>query len=142
MSYLKSIDKAKEYTEKPHKLLEAGGGLDILVGSPAPGNASEPWFVMLKKSQLKTTEAKAFISWLKSCKVPGEDTMWSHTFDGMGKWHQIDNRGNVRAPCCCAFCAHTLAPPRPQPDVLLFPRCVRAAERVEARRLPRVPGHG
>ena len=42
MSYLKSMEKAKEYNDKPHKVLEAGGGLDLLIGSPPPGNASEP----------------------------------------------------------------------------------------------------
>ena len=41
MSYLKSMEKAKEYNDKPHKVLEAGGGLDLLIGSPPPGNAPE-----------------------------------------------------------------------------------------------------
>jgi hypothetical protein len=106
MSYLKSMEKAKMMTETvgAKKDFETIGGIDLLIGSAPAGNASEPWFLMLKKSQLKTIEAKAVIGWIKGNKVPGADSMWSHTFDSRDKWHQIDNRGTVRLRLHCPAC--------------------------------------
>ena len=33
----------------------------------------------------------------KGLKMPGEDGGWAKSYDGHGKWHQIDNHGTVRA---------------------------------------------
>ena len=142
MSYLKSMEKAKAFNESAPKTTEVVtiDGVDVLIISPTIGNASEPWNVVLKKSQLKSTQAKTFLAFLKGLKIPGTATGWSHTFDGKGKWHQIDNLGNVRA---CLPSSNAWLP-----AYVLMPSCgcaclcSRAAQRLEAGRVPLRPGRG
>ena len=73
MSYLNSINKAKKYSTSPHKTLEKCGGIDLMLGSPRRGNASEPWYSMLTPAQVKTVEGREYLAFEKGLKMPGEE---------------------------------------------------------------------
>ena len=82
----------------PEKQSAKDGPLDVLIGSPPAGNGSEPWFLMLKASQVKSKQGEEFRAFIKKGKTI-EGNGWSHTYDGTSKWHQIDNEGRVSLAC-------------------------------------------
>ena len=96
------------------------GGIDVLIVS---GTGPEPLFQMLKKDQVKSDAASAYLKFLKESKVPGKLSGWAWSFDMRSKWHQIDNWGTVCPPlplCAPPFCPSplaSLASPSPLPHV-------------------------
>ena len=62
-----------KYSTSPHKTLEKCGGIDLMLGSPRRGNASEPWYSMLTPAQVKTVEGREYLAFEKGLKMPGEE---------------------------------------------------------------------
>lgn len=96
MSFQKTIAKNKNYANKCEKAkLEVWTqGVDLLIVSPELGDP-EPLYQMLKKDQLNGDSAKVYLKFTKETKMPGESGGWAWSFDGLNKWHQIDNFGTV-----------------------------------------------
>ena len=82
MSYMKTIQKNRtgnagsRKTESKHV-----GGIDLLIVSPDPGNP-EPLFQVLRKEQVSSDAAKAWLRFLKQNTMPGEVVGWAWSFDG------------------------------------------------------------
>ena len=110
MSYYKTIQKNKALAAKP-KTVHVGG-IDLLIVSPEPGNP-EPLFQVLRKDQVSGAAAKVYLKFTKDTKMPGATYGWAWSFDGAGKWHQIDQDGSVSHAMPCLLprlCLHVLAP--------------------------------
>lgn len=113
MSYLKTIQKARIRNDKAVARVDRPvhqGGIDVLVGSPPPGDP-EPLWQMLKPDQLNSDAAKVYLKWLREHKRPGDDTGWAWSFDRERKWHQIDDEGTVCAPLNHVPCLDTCVRP-------------------------------
>ena len=89
------------------------GPIDVLIVSPGtyPGAERSVWYVMFLQSQFKRTNAKAFLTIIKSLKNQ-DGTGWAMTYDHPSrKWFSLDNEGRVRfllptplGPCLLSRC--------------------------------------
>ena len=98
MSHMKSILKNKAAMQNAINESKHEGGINLLIVSPERGNGSEPVFIKLAKDEVKSDAATVFLKFLKDNKMPGNHKGWAFTFDGIRKWHQIDNEGHKCDP--------------------------------------------
>ena len=100
MSYLKTINKNKMAAKKDaqRNTPQHTGPIDVLIVSPEDGTP-KPLYVRLKHDHALSEAGKAFLRCVKETKMPDVDgRSWAFSYDGNGKWHQIDNHGTVRRP--------------------------------------------
>ena len=86
------------------------GPIDLLIVSPGtyPGAERSVWYVMFLQSQFKRTNAKAFLTIIKSLKNQ-DGTGWAMTYDHPSrKWFSLDNEGRVRFLLPCTHSSRSL----------------------------------